>query len=178
MARSSLLVAMLAFGLGGASPALADPSGSSAGLLEASPLASHTQGVGVQVSWLSGSGLTYRRWLDNGFGFQVSGVPFLTSGSSFINVGGQVMKEFFRSRTVRGYGLLGAGLAYSYGGTSYDNNGAQVAAPTSLNVGIPLGIGGEWFVTDNLAFTAGAGYTLAFPLSFSPGGTIGLMLEW
>lgn len=164
MKRSLSVLATLAVVAGTSLPALAQT---------APAPTPHTQGVGLQMSWLSGSGLAYRRWLPEGWGFQVAAFPYFTGDYYFFNPGGQVMKELFRGNNVRAYGLAGIGLA-TYG-SSYSGSGFQL--------GLPVGGGLDWFWNDNFAWTFGVGYTLAFQSnssmpSFTPGGTIGLMLEW
>lgn len=164
MKRSLAALAILAVVTGTSLPALAQTP--------AAP-EPHTQGVGIQMSWLSGSGLTYRRWLPEGWGLQVAAFPYFTGDYYFFNPGGQVMKEMFRNDNIRAYGLAGVGLA-TYG-SSYSGSGFQL--------GIPVGGGLDWFWGKNFAVTMGVGYTLAFTSqsnmpSFTPGGTIGAMLEW
>lgn len=164
MKRSLSVLATLAVVAGTSLPALAQTP--------AAP-APHSQGVGIQASWLSGSGITYRRWLADGWGLQVAAFPYFTGDYYFFNPGGQVMKELFRNDTFRAYGLAGIGMA-TYG-SSYSGSGYQL--------GIPVGGGVDWFWGDTFAWTFGLGYTLAFQStstrpSFTPGGTFGFMLEW
>lgn len=148
MTRSLPALASLAIVAGTSLPALAQTP------------AAHTQGVGFQTSWPSGPAFTYRRWQPDGWGLQVSTALFIAP------IEGHVMKEFFRGDTLRAYGLTGVSLAY----------------PGST-LGLPLGAGLDWFLDNNFALTFEAGYTLALNfgpsrLSFMPGGTIGLMVEW
>lgn len=163
MKRSCSMLAALAVVVGTGLPAQAQ--------VPAAP-PPHTEGVGIQASWLSGSGFTYRRWLHDGWGFQVAAIPYVAGGYYFFNAGGQLMKEMFRNRTIRAYGLTGVGAALYGDGSS-----------TGFDLGVPVGGGLDWFWGDNFAVTFGLGYTLAINsrstgLGVTPGTTVGVLLEW
>ncbi len=168
MKRSLLTAATLALLAGTTLPAYAQVPAQTPGQTKAG-----TQGVGIQMSWLSGSGFAYRRWLDNGWGFQVAAFPLVLTDYYFFNPGGQVMKELFRNGNLRAYALSGVGAAM-YGST-YGASG--------MDLGIPVGGGVDWFWGENLSINFGLGYTLSFHSNrrsptLEPGGTVGVMLEW
>ncbi|MNX57337.1 hypothetical protein D3C86_881530 [compost metagenome] len=124
------------------------------------PAPSNPNGLGLSVSTLAGSGVTYRRWLDNGLGFQVAGVPFMgmkDDGSlgGFYNIGAQVMYAPLRFDNVSFYGMLGAGVGNNlYAGRS--------------DAGIAPGVGMDWSLSPNFALVAALGYTLSMTQTASP----------
>src|SRR4051812_37339525 len=72
------------------------------------------QGVGLYVSNIAGSGLTYSRELRSGWGFHTSVVGWAPpGGASFVNGGAAVTRELDRRPWGRIYGLVGAGFALS-----------------------------------------------------------------
>lgn len=151
-----------------ATPVLAKESASPS----AAVFPQHEHAFGLTGSWLSGSGFTYRHWFENEWGFQIAAVPFIAPQFTFVNGGGQVMKHFFRNDKVRIFGLAGVGVGY------YTDNTV---------VGIPVGAGLDWFVSDNLLFNLSLGYTLssnhanrqdvAFD-TFMPAPGVGFLMEW
>lgn len=159
--------------------------------------ANYTRALGVTVSYLSGSGLTYRHWLENDWGFQVSGVPFMSLQegqlTGFANLGLQAMMPIFKGDRVRLFGLLGFGAAYtanrnaSYPDGNYSNPVYTLATRTDL--GIAPGIGLDYLFFNNFALTAALGYTFSQTTrsdyqngapqpGLSPGGTIGALIYW
>lgn len=152
-----------------------------AAALAASSAALPRHSLGVSVSWLTGSGLTYRRWFENGLGFQVAGVPMLTTTNTFVNVGGQVMQLITKNDAFCLYGLTGFGVGYSA------SNGFGTGVPINhTDIGIPLGVGMDWYVTRDVACTLAIGYTLSTSFNgaqsagygFTPGFSFGTILEW
>jgi hypothetical protein len=117
-------------------------------------------GLGLGVSTLAGSGITYRRWLDNGVGFQVAGIPFVgmkDDGSlgGFYNIGAQVMYAPLRFDSVVCYGMLGAGVGNNlYAGKS--------------DAGIAPGIGLDWYLSPSFVLVTTVGYTLSMTQTLSP----------
>lgn len=139
------------------------------------------QSLGVSVSWLTGSGLSYRRWFENGYGYQVAGVPLVTTTNTFVNVGAQVMQVITKNEAFRIYGLTGFGVGYGA------SNGFGTGVPINhTDIGVPLGVGFDWYVARNVACTLGVGYTLSTSFNgsqsagygFTPGFSFGSFLEW
>lgn len=144
--------------------------------------------IGLGISWLSGSGVTYRHWFPDGFGFQVAAVPFLSispnaSGSSSLtglgNIGMQGMYKFLRWQNFRLFWLLGFGYAYNTWFT--DGNGTP-----RNDFGLAPGIGADWMLASNLGLNLSLGYTVSYTQiggqpgqpGFSPGAGGGIFLDW
>ena len=82
------------------------------GASQATGTPGEVSGYGLAVSWLSGSGFSYRRWMPGGWGYQVSGFPYINGQDYFVNVGGQWMQTLVEVSAFRAYGLVSAGLAH------------------------------------------------------------------
>lgn len=69
------------------------------------------QALGLSVSNMAGSGLTYLRMNENGFGWRVAGIGWGSQGSggAFWNVGAAAIREFDRKEWGSIYGMLSAG---------------------------------------------------------------------
>lgn len=137
-----------------------------------------SDGLGLSISWLAGSGLTYRHWFNNGTGLQVAATPFFQpSGgtiSGFANVGLQGMHTVLHAETFRAFWILGYGLLVMTNGTD----------SPSMDHGVAPGIGLDYYPTKNLALHAALAYTVSYKirpagkdfdagLGFSPGGALG-----
>ncbi len=144
-------------------------------------------GIGVTVSWVAGSGVSYRHWWQNGFGFQVAAVPLISyqndSLSGLMNVGVQGMGPIVLNRTFRLFWLLGYGAAFDRG---YFYNLSYAGKPDAyrLDQGVAPGVGLDLMITPNFALHAGLAYTVSYSGNsetgtlvlkpgFSPGGAIG-----
>lgn len=158
----------------------------------------YTRALGVAVSFLSGSGLTYRRWFDNDWGFQVSGVPWMTLQegmlTGFTNLGAQAMMPIFKGDRIRLFGLLGFGALYTASRTTTYPDNDYTKPPvyglsTRTDLGLAPGIGLDYLFLNNFAVTAALGYTFSQSSEsgvnngaprpgFSPGGTIGALVYW
>lgn len=77
---------------------------------------------GGAAGYVSGSGFSYRHWMDNGLGYQISFAPYLvwdeTNKKAFFNIGGlgtQIIKDF-PSYNPENKFYRGANLFWYYGG--------------------------------------------------------------
>lgn len=149
----------------------------------------YLRALGVGGSNLAGSGLTYRRWFENGWGYQVAGVPLVSveqnTWRTWVNLGAQAMLSIYRTDRVRLFGLAGLGAAYA-SNPVMDQTGAFTGTTTRLDIGLAPGIGADVFVFNNVALTASLGYTfsrttvdaLAPQWGLNPGGSFGAMIYW
>lgn len=145
-------------------------------------------GVGLQYSSLSGSGATYRHWFASGWGAQIAGIPAISvenlQTSGFVNLGVQGMRSILKTDRLRLYGLVGAGMLYRPNVTAY-------ADPTPVtgntwDLGLAPGLGLDYRVFDRVLLSGAMGYTFSrhAPVSgppryaYSPGFTLGAMIEW
>lgn len=145
--------------------------------------------LGAGGSNISGSGITYRRWFENGWGYQVAGLPVVTVDQSgwrtWINLGAQGMLSIYRTDRVRLFALAGLGAAHS-STPLYDGSGAVSGASTRLDLGVAPGIGADVFVFNNVALTASLGYTLSRTTlntptpqwGLNPGASFGALVYW
>lgn len=127
------------------------------------------QGFGVAVSWLSGSGFSYRRWMPSGRGYQVSAFPYVNGSETFFNVGGQIMQSFFEATGGRAYGLLAAGTAF---GSVVERE------PERLLWNLSVGGGADLRLTSNLVLSAQLGYSLSAGNRIGPGAGVGAYVEF
>ena len=134
--------------------------------------------LGVQFSTISGSGICYRSWLSDGFGFSVAGIPYQTTDgdkqSGFINFGGQVMKSFYEGPLSRLYALAGAGTGIFFDSNRQDTN-------------FSAGLGVDYVMAPKVLLTAAIGYSQAtqnrrnenkISTSFEPGYTVGFFFAF
>lgn len=94
------------------------------------------QALGLYVSNIAGSGLTYLHVYPSGWGYHLSGIGWGTGGSTFLNVGGAVTKELDRRDWGTLYGLVaaGTGLGNFFGG-------GGLPATSSLQYNVAPGVG-------------------------------------
>lgn len=156
------------------------------GVFGSVPLSGDRNGVGLSASWLAGSGITYRRWLDNGFGYQVAAIPFFQPNNGeaigFVNFGVAAMGTLLRAESFRGFWILGYGTYLTRENVFGANGDRTVKALADL--GIAPGFGIDYLIGQNLALHAGLAYTVSFKIrppervaeagwGFGPGGQIG-----
>lgn len=87
------------------------------------------QAIGAYVSNIAGSGITYHRRFDNGWGFHLSGIGWGQSGSMFVNAGGALTRMIDQREWGGLYGLaaIGAGIgSFSGGGGMQGSQDLQV----------------------------------------------------
>lgn len=160
--------------------------------------ANYSRALGLSLSFLSGSGLTYRRWFANDWGVQVAGIPFVTVSNSvptgFLNLGLQGMMPLFKGERIRLYGLMGVGAGYNVSNyATYPAPGPDgiVGAPVMVfrdrwDLGVAPGLGLDYLFYNNFALTGAVGYTFsrtsgndaAPSWALGPGGTIGALVYW
>jgi hypothetical protein len=103
----------------------------------AQAVASDRHAVGVYVSNIAGSGLTYTRNFNNGWGFHVSGIGWGQGGSAFYNFGGAVTKDFVERDWGAVYGLAAVGYGVDlFTGFSGSKPGANIQSNFAPGVGL------------------------------------------
>ena len=123
-----------------------------------------THSLGLYVSNIAGSGLTYV--LDNGpsgMGFHVSGIGWGQGSSSFLNVGAALTKSLTRQEW---------GSLYALGAVGLGAGSAQAAPEANFapGVGIQLGI-----FRAELAYSV---YTNSKGTGFTPAGGFGMFVSF
>lgn len=122
-------------------------------------------GYGLSVSWLSGSGFAWRRWLSDGWGWQLAGIPYSDGTDYFHNAGGQVMRQLFEGRPGRLYLLGAVGAAYgTTGPTGWDqlsDDGRTYNRQPTLLWNLSAGLGADLRLSPNFVVALGAGYSLS-----------------
>gem|GEM_PF-2110833 len=151
-------------------------------------------GLGIQYSSLSGSGATYRNWLDNGWGYQVAGIPAISFSDNrttgFVNLGLQGMAPILKTDRLRLYSLLGIGALYRPNDVRYIYDpGTGVSTDRTgdaWDIGLAPGIGLDFRIYDRFLLTGALGYTFsrqsfaadAPTYAYSPGISLGTIIEW
>lgn len=130
--------------------------------------AQDSQGVGIYVSNIAGSGLAYHRTYADGWGWRVAGLGRGEGAATFFNVGGALTRELDRRPWGTLYGLLGAGAGL-------DSFYGAYGMPPANNVQFNLspGIGFAWG-----PLVAEIGYSVYYngvTPGFGPGGGLGLV---
>ncbi len=105
-------------------------------------------GLGIDVGTLTGSGFSFRKVMNSGYGIKVVLTPPLFSNGKifFYNLGLGFSKQLYSMRDCRFFLTLGTALAYV-------DNKMVFSAPS-------LSIEGEYLVTYRQSFTIGVGWTL------------------
>ena len=67
-------------------------------------------GIGFVVGSTYGYGLGYNRYLDNGYGWQISGFPYVEEDYRNLNLGLTVFKTLHEGKSGRPFISLGAGI--------------------------------------------------------------------
>jgi hypothetical protein len=96
--------------------------------------------IGVMLSNIAGSGLTYQHRFDSGWGFHISGIGWGQGGSAFYNFGGAVTKDFVEREWGSIYGLaaVGYGLDMFSGFTGTRASGAGATVQSNFAPGVGL----------------------------------------
>jgi hypothetical protein len=96
--------------------------------------------LGVMVSNIAGSGLTYQHRFDSGWGFHVSGIGWSQGGSAFYNFGGAVTKDFVEREWGALYGLAAVGYGVDmfsgFAGPSGTRPGANIQSNFAPGIGL------------------------------------------
>ncbi len=101
--------------------------------------ATESQAFGLYLSNLTGSGLSYHRQMESGWGYRMTGLGWAQGNVGYINVGGAITRGLDRRQWGQLYGLLGIGLAMdAFAGTA----GLAPALGTQLNMA--SGLGASW----------------------------------
>lgn len=176
LASDFLMADTRPFGEAGASAVMVHASGAAASetlslpdvsLQEAAWEPKDEHGLGASLSWVAGSGVSYRRWWKNGFGLQVAAVPLLSLQDSnltgLMNIGIQGMGPIVHNRVFRAFWLLGYGVAFDRG-VFYRNvsQDGTLSSAYRLDQGIAPGVGLDWMIAPNLALHGAIGYTVSF----------------
>lgn len=91
--------------------------------------AAEKNGLGVYVSNFAGSGLTYTRVTNSGWGLHLSGFAYAQNSTMVVNYGGAITKEIAQIEDSSVYALLGTGIGY------FPNNNT-----VSVNIGPGIGL--------------------------------------
>lgn len=151
-------------------------------------------GVGLQYSSLSGSGAAYRHWTESGWGFQIAGIPAVSFANNrtegFVNFGLQGMRSVLKTDSLRVYTLVGIGALYRPNVTRSrfdpDSNSLVTQSADAWDAGLAPGVGVDYRVHDRILLSGALGYTFsrqsysseAPTYAYSPGFTLGTMIEW
>ena len=137
-------------------------------LAQTLPERASSHAVGLYVSNMSGSGLSYQRLFGNGWGFRVSGIGWGQGGSAFVNAGAEVTKEIDRTEWGSLYGLLATGV-----GLGTFTGGGGLAGGNNLQANIAPGLGLQWGLLNvEVGYSV---YTNSGGVGFTPAGGAGLM---
>lgn len=127
-------------------------------------------GIGVNAGLVSGAGLSGRATFPGGFITQASFFVMTFGQWTHFNIGGEAQYSFIRKPDWRLYSLLGMGF---YSSTTSDSArpGNRIANPFRLG----LGLGYEWFASDQFVVSIGGALTY-FPNTseFLPTPEVGL----
>jgi hypothetical protein len=124
--------------------------------------------VGLYVSNIAGSGLTYAQRLGGGYGFHVSAIGWGQAGSLFANAGGALTREIDRRPWGTLYGLLAAGV-----GLGTFSGGGGLPASAAPQYDVAPGLGFTWG-----PLVAEIGYSIYYNdrgIGFTPAGGAGLL---
>jgi len=135
--------------------------------------------IGLGVSWVSGSGLVYRHWVDETWGFQLGGIPYVQGTFAFVNFGGQIMYRAIKRYPYQFSPLLGIGYAYN-------KNSWFVQNGEKTDIGLAPGVQLEYALNRNLWAYAHIGYTMGAQITtgatpsadFRPGGGLGMFFAF
>lgn len=106
----------------------------------AAPKAAEDNAVGLYVSNIAGSGLTYAHNFGNGWGAHISGIGWGQGPSAFFNVGGAVTREFDRREWGTLYGLVAVGTGIGgFLGTGGMTGNLDLQTNFTPGVGVTLG---------------------------------------
>jgi hypothetical protein len=158
--------AILALGLT-ASPFLYQPQA----LAQTKEMGQESQGIGMMISNIAGSGLTYERVFRNGWGFHVSGIGWGQGSSFFYNFGGAITKNIVEREWGDVYGLVAVGYGLNlFSGFSGVPGNARVESNVAPGIGVRWGI-----------LTAELGYSFYLNSGgpgLTPAGGAGLMFHF
>lgn len=162
--RNGALALALAFGLS-APPAMATDYGTG------TPAPQGSQGVGLMISTIAGSGLTYQHVFPNGWGFHVSGIGWGQGASFFYNFGGAVTKTFIEREWGNVYGLAAVGYGLNlFSGLSRGTGSATIESNFAPGIGVNWGI-----LTAELGYSF---YNNSGGPGLQPAGGAGLMFRF
>ncbi len=137
--------------------------------------ASADQGIGFVAGPTYGYGLGYNRHLNNGYGWQISGFPYVEEGNRNLNLGLTVFKTLHEGKSGRPFISLGASIHHRYEEWEEMPYWEDVPIPDSepsqrliknieetsiLAVG--PGVGLEWKFFENFTFSIGVPMAIFF----------------
>ena len=76
--------------------------------------ASADQGIGFVAGPTYGYGIGYNRYLNNGYGWQISGFPYVEEGNRNLNLGLTVFKILHEGKSGRPFLSLGASIHHQW----------------------------------------------------------------
>ena len=114
-------------------------------------------GIGFVVGSTYGYGLGYNRYLDNGYGWQISGFPYVEEDYRNLNLGLTVFKTLHEGKSGRPFLSLGAIIHHKY---EKDESTPpvprqQIYVEETSILAFGPGIGLEWKFFQNFTFSIG-----------------------
>ena len=137
--------------------------------------ASADQGIGFVAGPTYGYGIGYNRYLNNGYGWQISGFPYVEEGNRNLNLGLTAFKTLHEGKSGRPFISLGASIHHQYEEWEEMPYWEDVPIPDSepsqrliknieetsiLAVG--PGVGLEWKFFENFTFSIGVPMAIFF----------------
>lgn len=171
----------------------ADANAAPPAVVEAVSPATEANALGVSVTWIGGSGLTYRHWFENNVGVQVAGIPWVTAdlpgtngaiteGTSFLNFGGQVMWRFLHQSDMQIYALGAIGYGFQKNTIFYNGKNSP---KQHMDLGVAPGLGIDKKIAPNVWLNGELSYTFGFQTNdsvsssnFIPGIGAGVFYYW
>ena len=105
--------------------------------------AKKSSAIGVTVGSLSGIGVSYRKFLDNNFGFQVSGGIAGSSSVFYADIAANALYRIVEHDEFMIYGVSGVSL--------FDSANEHPSWKHTLYMTVGVGLGIEYFLSENLA---------------------------
>ena len=151
-------------------------------------------GIGFVVGSTYGYGLGYNRYLDNGYGWQISGFPYVEEDYRNLNLGLTVFKTLHEGKSGRPFLFLGAVIHHKYEKDEWeeilylaDKLTPPVPRQQIYVLAFGPGIGLEWKFFQNFAFSIGVptaifldfeGGQNGFKFAIRPYLNVALMYRW
>lgn len=128
-------------------------------------------GIGLMLSNIAGSGLTYQQRFDNGWGYHISGIGWGQGGSAFYNFGGAITKDIVEHDWGSVYGLAAVGYGVDlFAGLRGAGAGANIQSNFAPGVGLRYHM-----LTMELGYSV---YSNASGPGFGPAGGAGVMFNF
>ena len=136
------------------------------------------KGIGFVAGPTYGYGLGYNRYFDNGYGWQISGFPYVEDGNRNLNLGLTVFKTLHEGKSGRPFISLGASVHHQYEEweevywedmyisdsepSQQINQRLMKNTEESSILAVGPGVGLEWKFFENFAFSIGVPMAIFF----------------